>query len=75
MSTMKVIELMANSTKSWEDAVQQSVTEASKSLHHIKSVYIQDHSAVVDKNKIIEYRATVKLCFEIDHKVKAAKHK
>ena len=66
MSVVKVLELMANSTKSWEDAAQQAVTEASRSIHGIRSVYVQDHSATVKDNKIIEYRATVKLCFEIE---------
>lgn len=59
---------MANSSKSWEDAAQQAVTEASKTLHNIRSVYVQDHSATVEKNKIVEYRVTVKLCFEVEHK-------
>ncbi len=66
MSVVKVLELMANSTKSWEDAAQQAVTEASKSLHNIRSVYIQDMSATVENGKITEYRVTVKLRFEIE---------
>ncbi len=57
---------MANSSKSWEDAAQQAVTEASKSLHNIRSVYIQDMSATVENGKISEYRVTVKLSFEIE---------
>lgn len=66
MSVVKVLELMANSTKSWEDAAQQAVTEASKSLHNIRSVYIQDMSATVENGKITQYRVTVKLSFEIE---------
>jgi len=66
MAIVKVLELMASSTKSWEDAAQQAVYEAAKTLKNIRSVYIQDHSAVVKNNKITEYRATVKLCFEIE---------
>ncbi|WP_290796387.1 dodecin family protein [Flavihumibacter sp. UBA7668] len=66
MSVVKVLELMANSTKSWEDATQQAITEASKSLHNIRSAYVQDMSATVVNNKITEYRVTVKLSFEID---------
>ncbi|MCF1715078.1 dodecin family protein [Flavihumibacter sp. RY-1] len=66
MSVVKVLELMANSTKSWEDAAQQAVTEASKSLHNIRSVYIQDMSATVENGKITAYRVTVKLSFEIE---------
>lgn len=66
MSVVKVIEIMSNSTKSWEDAAQQAVKEASKSLHNIKSIYIKDHSAVVKENEIIEYRVTGDLTFELD---------
>ena len=58
---------MAHSTKSWEDAAQQAVAEASKTLHNIRSIYVQDHSATVKDNKIVEYRITAKLSFEIDH--------
>lgn len=67
MAIVKVLELMANSTKSWEDAAQQAVNEASQTLSNIRSLYIQDHSAVVKNNKIVEYRITAKLCFEIEH--------
>lgn len=73
MSVVKVLELMANSTKSWEDAAQQAVKEASKSLSNIRSVYVQDHSALVKNNKIVEYRATVKLTFEIEEAMKPKK--
>lgn len=66
MSIVKVIEVMANSTKSWEDAAQNAITNAAKTLHKIHSVWIQDQSAVVVNNKITEYRVTVKLSFEID---------
>ena len=66
MSLVKVIEIMASSNKSWEDAAQQAVADASKTLHNIRSVYVQDHSAVVKNNKIVEYRITAKLSFEID---------
>jgi flavin-binding protein dodecin len=59
----KVIEVMANSDKSWEDAAQQAVTEAAKSLHNIRSVYIKDHSATVENNKITGYRITAKISF------------
>ena len=74
MAILKVLELMASSTKSWEDAAQRAVDEASQSLKNIRSVYIQDHSAIVDKNKIVEYRITAKLSFEIEHS-SGSKHK
>lgn len=67
MSVIKVIEVMANSSKSWEDAAQQAVDEAARTLENIRSVYIQDHSVVVENNKITQYRINAKVSFEIEH--------
>ena len=67
MAILKVLELMASSTKSWDDAAQQAVNVASQTIKNIRSLYIQDHSAVVTNNKIVEYRITAKLSFEIEH--------
>ena len=66
MSVVKVIEVMSNSSKSWEDAAQKAVAEASKTLHNVRSIYIKDHNAVVENGKIKEYRITGKVSFELD---------
>ncbi|MEJ7674165.1 MAG: dodecin family protein [Chitinophagaceae bacterium] len=66
MQILKVLEIMSNSTVSWEDAAQSAVTEASKTLHNIRSIYVQDQTAVVENGKITEYRITAKLTFELD---------
>lgn len=66
MSVVKVIEIMSNSEKSWEDAAQHAVQEAAKTLHNIRSIYIKDHSAVVNDNQIKEYRITAELSFELE---------
>ena len=67
MSVIKVIEILANSNKSWEDAAQQGINEAAKTLNNIRSIYIKEHSAIVNEsNKIVEYRITAKLSFEIE---------
>lgn len=65
MSVIKVVELMSCSEKSWEDAAAQAVAEASRTVKNIKSIYIQDHSAVVHNNKITEYRIDAKVSFEV----------
>ena len=65
MSVLKVIEVLGNSTISFEDAVQNVVTEAAKTVKNIKSVYIQDMQVTVNNNKISEYRVTTKVAFEI----------
>ncbi len=68
MSVLKVVEILGNSTVSWEDAVQQVVNEASKTIQNIKSVYIQDMQAMIENNKVVQYRVNAKVTFGIvDH--------
>ena len=66
MATLKVIEILAQSENSWEDAAQTAVSKAAESLHNIKSIYIKEMEAKVENNKITEYRINAKLCFELD---------
>ncbi|RNL77874.1 dodecin domain-containing protein [Sinomicrobium pectinilyticum] len=66
MAVLKVIELLANSPESWEDATQKAVKQASKTLKNIKSVYVQDQSAMVSGDKITDYRVNVKITFEVE---------
>jgi len=63
MSVAKVTEVIASSTKSFDDAVEQGVKRADKTLKNIKSVWIKDQKAVVDGGKITEYRVTMKVSF------------
>jgi len=66
MSVNKVIELMSDSGKSWEDATEKAVQKASKSVKGIRSVWVKDMSATVDSNgKIQKYRGTVNVTFAI----------
>ena len=66
MAVLKVIEVLASSEKNWEDATQKAVDQAAKSLKHIRSVYVQEQSAIVKDGKIVEYRVNLKLSFEIE---------
>jgi len=76
MPIIKVIEVMSNSSKSWEDAAQLAIIEASKTIHNIKSIYIKEHSAIVNSsNKITEFRITAKLSFEVETPVKSLSKK
>ncbi len=65
MSVLKVIEVMASSEKSWEDATRNAVKAAGKTVKGIRSVYVQDQNAVVKDNDVVEFRITVKITFEI----------
>lgn len=66
MSVLKVIEILSSSTKSWEDATNNAVIEASKSIKNIKSVYVQEFSTTITNNKIDEYRVNVKITFAVE---------
>jgi flavin-binding protein dodecin len=66
MSIHKVIEVLSQSEKSWEDAAQKAVAEASKSVRKIKSLYIKEQTAVVEKDKIVQYRINANVTFELD---------
>ena len=63
---LKVIEVLAESDKSWEDAASNAVTRASKSVHGIKSIYIKDMKAEVENNKITNYRINANISFTLD---------
>ncbi|AKJ67077.1 hypothetical protein PATSB16_06740 [Pandoraea thiooxydans] len=63
---VKVVEIMTESPKSWEDAAQKAVDKASKSLRGISSLYIQDMSAEVEKGKIVNYRINAKVTFKLE---------
>jgi len=65
MAVLKVIEILSNSSESWEDATQNAVKEAAKSVKNIRSAYVQEQSAIVDGNDIKEYRVNVKITFEV----------
>lgn len=66
MAILKVIEVLSSSTKSWEDATQNGISEASKTLKGITSAYVQDMSTTVEDGKIKEYRVNLKITFAID---------
>ncbi|MEN9569381.1 MAG: hypothetical protein RL172_612 [Bacteroidota bacterium] len=67
MAILKVIEILANSKKSWEDATQNAVKHAAKSLRNIRSVNVGNMSALADKKgTITEFRVNVKISFEVE---------
>ncbi|MDO8631177.1 MAG: dodecin family protein [Phycisphaerales bacterium] len=66
MAMLKVIEVLAESDKSWEDATQQAVTNATKSVRNVKSIYIENFEATVDNGKLKNYRVNAKISFMLD---------
>ncbi|MBZ9627929.1 dodecin family protein [Psychroflexus sp. CAK1W] len=66
MSIVKVIEVLATSDKSFDDATQNAVTEASKTVKNIKSIYVKEMNANVTNNQIVSYAVNAKVSFEIE---------
>ncbi len=65
MAVIKVVEIMSDSTKSWEDATANGIRRASKSIKGIRSAYVQSQSVVVKSNKVSAYRVNLKVSFEV----------
>ncbi|MBD3291221.1 dodecin domain-containing protein [candidate division KSB1 bacterium] len=63
MSIVKVIEVLAQSEKGWEDATRQALTEASKSVRNIQSIYVKEFQAIVENGEIKTYRVNAKISF------------
>jgi hypothetical protein len=66
MAMLKVIEVLAESNKSWEDAAAVAVANASKTVRGIKSIYVENFQATVKNDKIVNYRVNAKLTFELE---------
>jgi flavin-binding protein dodecin len=63
---VKVIEVIAESKKSWDAAAENAVKEASRSVRNIKSLYVQDMQAVVEDGKISKYRLNARISFVVE---------
>ena len=66
MAVVKVIELLAESEQSWEDAARQAVAEATKSVRGISSVYIKEFQATVEDDKVKNFRIDAKISFVLE---------
>ena len=67
MAIVKVIEVIASSEKSFDDAAQNAVKEAAKSVKNIDSVYIKEMNANVENNQIVSYAVNAKVSFTVDN--------
>ena len=63
---VKVIELIGSSSKGWDDAAANAVKEAAKTVRNIKGIELKRCSAKVEQDKIVEYRAVVKVAFDVE---------
>ena len=66
MSIVKVLEVIAESNKSFDDAAQQAVKEAATTVRGIKSIWIDNFSGVVEGDRIVSFRINAKLSFLVE---------
>lgn len=66
MAMLKVIEVLAESNKSWEDAAQIAVAHANNTLRNVRSIYVKDMEATVEDGKIKSYRINGKISFVLE---------
>lgn len=66
MTMLKVLEVLAQSDKSWEDAARNAVSEAEKSVRGIKSIYIKEMEAGVENGEVTNFRINAKISFVLE---------
>ena len=66
MSVAKVSEISATSKKSFEDAIQQGISRASKTLRNVRSAWIKEQQVRCDGDRIVEYQVNMMVTFVLD---------
>ena len=66
MSVARVTEVIASSTKSFEDAVQVGIQRANTTLKNVTGAWVQDQKVVVKDGAICEYRVNLKITFILE---------
>ena len=66
MPVVNVVELVADSERGWEAAVQSAVEEASRTVRHITGVEVVNMTASVEDGRIKSYRANVNVAFVVE---------
>ena len=66
MPVVKIIELVGNSKKSWQDAVENAIKRAAKTVRNIRGVDVIGWTGKVEDGRIVEYRADVKISFVVE---------
>ncbi|MCF6204027.1 MAG: dodecin family protein [Methylococcaceae bacterium] len=66
MSIARVTEITAASSKSFDDAIEKGIKRAAKTIRNIEGAWVQDQKVIIKKNKISEYRVSLKLSFLLD---------
>lgn len=66
MKMLKVVEVLTESDKSWEDAAEIAVAKAAETVRNIRSIYIKELEASVANGRIAQFRINAKITFELE---------
>jgi len=66
MSVARISEIQSSSRKSFEDAIEQGIKRANKTLRNVSGAWVKDQRMVISKGKIVEYRVLMKVTFVLD---------
>jgi len=66
MSVAKVSEISSTSSKSFEDALQQGIARANKTLRNVRSAWVKEQQVRVTQGAITEYQVNMMVTFVID---------
>lgn len=66
MSVARVIEISSTSNKSFEDAIQQGIARANKTLRNVKSAWIKEQRVTVENERITNYQVNMAVTFVLD---------
>lgn len=75
MTVMKSVQIMSDSSESFEGAIETAVTRMSQSVKNIRSAYVQEQSVTIKDNKIDKFRVNLMITFEVGGKENSSKPK
>jgi flavin-binding protein dodecin len=66
MSVASISEISATSEKSFEDAIQQGIARATKTLRNVRSAWVKEQEVQVENNRIATYKVVLKVTFVLE---------
>jgi hypothetical protein len=72
MTILKSEQILADSSESWQDAVESAVKRFSRTVRHVRSAYVNELSTVVEGGRVARWRANLQVTFEVDEPSRAA---
>ena len=66
MSIARVVEISATSSKSFEDAMQQGIARATKTLRNVRGAWIKEQEVRIEGNRIADYKVNMMISFVLD---------